>query len=163
MNMGEKFTILSSNHESYAINGLIEFRYKATLFDTKDLITLIFQDKNKWLKMRNFSYSFSEVTNFKEVDEEISEINKTAAGTVGGAILGTVVAGPFGALVGGMAGGNKKKDKKESSTFAIEFNNKEWVMFKLKNNLSNRIHIKDFKLHFSQFFAEEKKQENPFQ
>ena len=51
----------------------------------------------------------------------------------------------------------------KSSTFAIEFNNKEWVMFKLKNNLSNRIHIKDFKLHFSQFFAEEKKQENPFQ
>ena len=157
--MAQRHTILSTNNKYFAVNAWIEFTHKS--FFSKEIITLYFQGKNNILKVQRASYKFSEVTNFKEVDEEITEINKTVGGTVGGAVIGTLIAGPFGALVGGMAGGNKKKDKKKSSTYAIEFNNDEWVVFKLKFNMEGKLEVLNFKKSFPQFFEENK--ENPFQ
>ena len=156
--------ILNTNHKkSYSrdgVMGFIDFSYK-TIF-SKELIQLAFPDKDNMFKSNKFSFNFSNVTNFKEVDEDVLEINKTAGGTIGGAVIGTLVAGPFGTIIGGMAGGNKKKDKKKSSTFAIEFNNDEWVTFKVKNNMTGKIDISSFKDSFPQFFKKEESPENPF-
>lgn len=157
--------ILGTNHKnSYSQEGFlgfIDFSFKFIF--SKDLIRLVFPDKDSVFKTHKFSYKFSDVTNFKEIDEEVIEINKTAGGTIGGAVIGTLVAGPFGTIVGGMAGGNKKKDKKKSSTFAIEFNNDEWVTFKIKNNVNGKLEIAAFKGSFTEFFKDEEElEENPF-
>tara|TARA_B100000795_G_C22517901_1_gene330213 strand:+ start:69 stop:566 length:498 start_codon:yes stop_codon:yes gene_type:complete len=156
--------ILSTNHKnSYFSEGFVGFiHFSFKFIFSKDLIQLALPDKDSVFKTHKFSYKFSDVTNFKEVDEEVIQISKTAGGTIGGAVIGTLVAGPFGALVGGMAGGNKKKDKKKSSTFAIEFNNDEWVTFKIKNNVSGKLEMSSLKNSFPQFFEEKELEENPF-
>ncbi len=159
--MSDNIRILNSNHEKFSMNGYITFSTKT--FFTNESINLQLQDKDNWLKMHKFSYKFLEVTNFKEVDEEIVEINKTAGGTAVGAAIGLVTLGPFGGLIGGMAGGNKKINKKKSITFAIEFNDNEWVIFKIKNRFLGKAQILMFKDSFPQFFKnKEEKEGNPF-
>ena len=57
-----------------------------------------------------FEYPFSEVTNFKEVEEENTETSiKKGLGTIAGGAAGGLIAGGAGAVVGGLAGGNKIK------------------------------------------------------
>ena len=68
-----------------------------------------------------FEYSFSEVTNFKEVGEENTETSiKKGLGTIAGGAAGGLIAGGAGAVVGGLAGGNKIK-KTSTGKYAMEF------------------------------------------
>jgi hypothetical protein len=128
------FTILSSNIKEYTKepsligceDGLLKVQ-SLDFFKYKDILEL----------------SPEKIRNFKELEEDIKEINKTAGGTVGGALVGSLF-GPFGAVVGGMAGGNKKKIKKKGTVYAIEFDNGDWITFKVKNGMLDNFNFKSF-------------------
>ena len=80
-----------------------------------------------------FEYSFSEVTNFKEVGEENTETSiKKGLGTIAGGAAGGLIAGGAGAVVGGLAGGNKIK-KTSTGKYAMEFNKQDWIIFEVDN------------------------------
>jgi len=129
------FTILDSNIEEYKKEGTL-LAYEDGLLKVKSPAFFKYKDI--------LELPSDKIKNFKELEEDLKEINKTAGGTVGGAIVGTVIAGPFGALVGGMAGGNKKKIKKKSTIYAVEFDNNDWIIFKVKNKMIDNINFKSF-------------------
>lgn len=104
-----------------------------------------------------FEYPFSEVTNFKEVDEENTETTiKKGLGTIAAGAAGGLIAGGAGAVVGGLAGGNKIK-KTSIGKYAMEFNKQDWIIFQVDNiNDLNAFYIEDLFKEFAD------KQESPF-
>ena len=110
-----------------------------------------------------FEYPFSEVTNFKKVDEQNTETSvKKGFGTIAGGAAGGLIAGGAGAVVGGLAGGNTIK-KISKGKFAMEFNNKDWIIFEADNlnedtvlGTINRVLIDEIFKEFAD------KQESPF-
>lgn len=148
------FRIINSNKSDY-IGKMFDCHHKLK----KITISRIGFFKNKV----EFEYPLSEVTNFKEIDEQYKETSvKKGLGTVAGGAAGGFIAGGAGAVVGGLASGNKT-NKTTKVKYAMEFNKTDWIIFEVDNinedSLTgglNRIIITEIFKEFAD------KQESPF-
>jgi hypothetical protein len=62
---------------------------------------------------------FSQIIDIKESTEsELIQVNKSV---IGGAVVGSLIFGPFGAIIGGMSGMGSKNKKKDSHLLIISY------------------------------------------
>lgn len=79
------------------------------------------------------SYSVNDVTNFKVMNPNVQKVStKGAVGTIGGAAVGGLLTGGFGAVVGGLASGNNIETF-STTDVALEFADGNWVVVHFDN------------------------------
>jgi len=150
------FRIINSNKSDY-IGKMFDFHHK--LKKNKITISKIGFFKNKV----EFEYPLSEITNFKEVDEQYIETSvKKGLGTVAGGAAGGLIAGGAGAVVGGLASGNKT-NKTTKVKYAMEFNKTDWIIFEVDNINEDSLTGRLNRIIITEIFKEfAEKQESPF-
>lgn len=109
-------------------------------YKSGDIVTLDIDEKNNEIIIKGFINRNAPVIHLPlnklthvslETEQEIIEKNKSV---VGRAAVGTLIAGPLGAIVGGMSGiGTKKKKGKEKAILTIGYTEGELVFIEDKN------------------------------
>lgn len=118
-----KFRLLI-NH----VEGLNVFNFQEDLNLMLDLEenTLIFESVMDSKKKPNVKLSFDKINYINETtDKEIIEKDKSV---VGRAAVGTLLAGPLGAVIGGISGAGSKKETKETQIITIGYNDDKKII-----------------------------------